>query len=155
MRQSRKIRPLRRALVDLATLFAAPVLEIGDCLVITNDAGVNRHIAPYAGDPVGFEALVTHVHLEDILVTSVEKLKRRDLLLVGKLIMQVWSDRLVPYLRGRRVRFYLGGPRGVFLRFHVIREGVPNWTNLAHKEILQREKVLVFTLSEDGFFEDL
>lgn len=155
MGYTNRSRSARRALLDLADLFAAPISEIGDRLVITNETNPNRHYPSYIDDPIGFEAFVTHVHLEDILATDAGgKLKRRDLLAIGRLLIQAWSDRLRPYLHDRSVRFYLGGQRGVILRFHVIREGSYDWIDLADQEFLKREKIVTFTLSGKGLSED-
>lgn len=137
----------RRALLRLSTWFAAPLLETRDGLVISEEKDVERHWIAFPGDPTGFEAFVTHVHLEDLLASG-GSLRRRDWLAIGWDLMQVWGDRLRPRLRGRSVLFYLGGSRGVILRFHVAREGCADWLDWTDKDFLTREKLSVYRLTE-------
>jgi hypothetical protein len=152
--KARSERSLRRLLLDLSALFAFPILDADECLVISREADVFRHALSFPGDPVGFEAFVNHVHLDDVLASAAGKLSRKDLLRIGELVVQVWSDRLKGLLRGREVLFYLGGPKGVTLRFHVVREGAANWLDLHDKLFIQKEKMRIFRLNEAGSSEE-
>jgi len=117
------------ALVRLADLFAAPFHEIEGAIVLGNRGEALRHLEEFRGDPTGFEAFVNHVHLEDIVsgISFEPRTKRRRLLYVGEILINVWVDRFVALLRDRAALFYLGGSNDVTLRFHLEREQYPPW----------------------------
>lgn len=143
-----------RALVDLSALFAIPILEFDDSIVLSDVAESRRHAASFPGDPVGFEAFVNHIHLDDVLTSSAGKPTRRDMLVIGEHIIKVWSERLRGLLRGRNVLFYLGGPRGVTLRFHIARGKGTEWMNLDDRSFRSREKMTIFRLTEAGLHRE-
>jgi hypothetical protein len=139
-----------RALVGLSELFATPLAELDGCIVISGEAESRRHLSSFPGDPVGFESFVNHVHLDDVLTSAAGRPTRREMILVGEHVIQVWSERLRGTLRGRSILFYLGGPRGVTLRFHVAREKGTEWMSLDDKAFRSREKMTIFRLTEAG-----
>jgi hypothetical protein len=153
--KDRSHKSARKAVLSLAALFASPVIEANAFIVLSREADALRHATSFPGDPVGFEAFVNHVHLGDIVASSAGRLERRDLIRVGGDVVQVWSDRLKGILGGREILFYLGGARGVTLRFHVVREGEANWLDLSDKEFIRKEKMAVFRLTSEGLQEIL
>jgi hypothetical protein len=144
------IRSYGRALVGLSELFATPLVEFDGCIVISGESESRRHLSSFSGDPVGFEAFVNHIHLDDVLTSAVGRPARREMITIGEHIIKVWSERLRGILRGRSILFYLGGSRGVTLRFHVARNKGAEWMSLDDKAFRSREKMTIFRLTEAG-----
>jgi hypothetical protein len=153
MNSGRSQRTPGKAFIELSQLFASPILEADGCIVVSGGADVLRHAVSFPGDPVGFEAFVNHVHLDDITDSTAGRPARRDLIRIGENVIRVWSDRLRRILRGREVLFYLGGLEGVSLRLHVVRDQQANWLNLDDREFMHKEKMRVFLLTSEGLTE--
>jgi hypothetical protein len=136
--------------MSLSELLESPILEIDGCLLISRERGVKRHLSSFPGDPVGFEAFASHVHLKDIA----GQLPRKRLVAIGESVIRAWSERLKAVLRGRSVLFYLGGSSDVTLRFHVIRDACANWVDLSDKAFRRKEKLKIFRLTEEGLVEE-
>jgi hypothetical protein len=109
---SMKVRPgrsARRLLFDLSALFASPILDADECLVISRESDVFRHALSFPGDPVGFEAFVNHVHLDDTLASAAVKLSRICVALVSSSCRSGLTD-LRHYFVGGRCCFILAAP---------------------------------------------
>jgi hypothetical protein len=153
--KKRSERAPSQALVEFAELFAAPIPESDGCIILSKEPNPLRHASSFPGDPVGFEAFVNHVHLNDIAASAAGRPIRRDLIRIGENVIRAWSGRLREILRGREVLFYLGGLSGVTLRLHVVRKGHANWFDLEDKGFLKKEKVRIFRLTAEGLAEEI
>lgn len=70
-------------------------------------------------DPVGKEAFVNHIHFEG-------KNRRQE----SEGIIQGWIKEMKAKFPRKTFRIYKNvGRREITIRFHVVREGVPNWAD--------------------------
>ncbi len=144
--------PLPQELVALANLFGVTFSSLDECVVVGDVAKAGRLRPLFPDDPVGLEALVNHVYLEDLFHSMVvpKGELRRALVKIGQTLISVWHERMAPLLDGREVIFYLGGRDTVAIRFHLVRDSSPSWLDLSDASFVRRERVRVFRGSPDG-----
>ena len=137
-------------MLEMAKLFAMPLQDLGDVVLI--GAGYDERERALLQDAVAYESYVNHLHLEDILRIHREvSPKERDLIFqIGYMLLQAWSYRLLPILRGRAILAYLGGVSTTSLRFHVERPGQSNWLDISDQVFLQKENMTVFRITDKG-----
>jgi len=135
----------------LALLFAMPIHQHGDALLLASAKEAERHHTEFPGDATGLEAFVNHYHLCDFVsgLSFDPRSKRRQLKQLGQAVVTVWSERIAHLLGERSALFYLGGRENIAVRFHVEREGVPPWAPL-DPTFLRKERMVVFRASSAG-----
>jgi hypothetical protein len=136
----------------LAVLFAMPIHQSGDALLLAIDAKeAERHCTEFPGDVTGLEAFVNHYHLSDFVSGLVlkPKSKRRQLKQLGQAVVTVWAERITHLLGERTALFYLGGREDISVRFHLERDGMPPWAPL-EPAFLRKERMAIFRASSTG-----
>jgi hypothetical protein len=129
--------------LNLSNLFNISFYPLGDAVLSGSLPSAERHLESFPNDSTGLEAFVNHVHLEDVTNLDAEK-DREILLAIGRNIINVWKDRLQPYVNGRKIVFFLGGSDSVSLRFHIIRNDGRDWIDLSDQKLIDRERIEVF-----------
>lgn len=140
-------------IVQVAKLFATQFVLVEDSIVISEHE-FYAHAHLFKGDLDGLEAFINHIHLEDVVQmprNAVNPQEQRHALLeTGRLLIQVWHERIQFLYNGVVILFYLGGSDTVSVRFHKSRSIANAWINLSDQDFLNRESIEVYRSSEEG-----
>jgi hypothetical protein len=137
-----------KAALRVAEVACAEFQEFSGSIVVDKDEAA-RHRESFPRDNTALEAFTNHLHLED-LVEMASPLKDVDhslLMKLGRLLIQIWAERLSTRFPKLEFLFYLGGCDSVSLRVHVARRDAAPWVSLDDYAFIESERLEIYRLS--------
>jgi len=140
----------QHALNRLLEATSLPAFDLGPSICIGSREAAKSMLSRFNGDSVAFEAFHNSVQLSECHPLDGVPMTRSLLFQIGMVIMRSWAVSLLPLLGQRTVLFYIGGRElnDMALRFHVERSN-QTWFSL-ERSALERERLLVYRLTEKG-----